>query len=138
MTDEGFLLNLVLWLPAAWGLVMLFMRGDDEPERRLARNMSLGMTVFVFVLSVVVFMGFNPDTADFQYVTEVPWLGPMEYKIGVDGISILFVHAARHLSELERRQAVAGIPRGLPDPRNADDRRFRVPRLVPILPLRCS
>lgn len=91
MTDEGFLLNLVLWLPAAWGLVMLFMRGDDEPERRLARNMSLGMTVFVFVLSVIVFMGFNPDTADFQYVTEVPWLGPMEYKIGVDGISILFV-----------------------------------------------
>jgi NADH-quinone oxidoreductase subunit M len=91
MTDEGFLLNLVLWLPAAWGLVLLFMRGDDEAERRLARNMSLGMTAFVFVLSAIVFMGFNPDSAAFQYVTEVPWLGPMEYKIGVDGISILFV-----------------------------------------------
>jgi len=91
MTDQGFLLNLVLWLPAVWGLVLLFLRGDDEPERRLARRMSLGMTVFVFVLSVIVFMGFDSDTADFQYVTEVPWLGPMQYKIGVDGISILFV-----------------------------------------------
>lgn len=91
MTDDGFLLNLVLWLPAAWGLVMLFMRGDDEPERRLARNMSLGMTVFVFLLSLFVFWGFEPQNTDFQFVTDMPWLGPLSYKIGVDGISIGFV-----------------------------------------------
>ena len=91
MTDSGFLLNLVLWVPLFAGLMLLFMRGDGEEERRLARRWALGITVFVFGLSVIVFMGFNPDTADFQFVTDVAWLGGLKYKLGVDGISILFV-----------------------------------------------
>ncbi|MCL4155646.1 UNVERIFIED_CONTAM: hypothetical protein GTU68_035380, partial [Idotea baltica] len=67
------------------------MRGDGEEERRLARRWSLGLTFFTFVLSVIVFWNFNPDSADFQFKTEIPWLSTMQYKIGVDGISILFV-----------------------------------------------
>ncbi len=35
--------------------------------------------------------GFNPDDTGFQFVEEMPWLGGLTYKMGVDGISVLFV-----------------------------------------------
>ena len=91
MTDGGFLLNLVLWLPLFGGLTLLFMRGDGEDERRLAKRWSLGITAFVFILSVLVFINFNSDTPEFQFKTDIDWLVGLKYKLGVDGISILFV-----------------------------------------------
>lgn len=91
MTSEGFLLNLILWLPLFGGLVLLWMGGGREAERLAARRWSLAITVVVFLLSVILFMGFDPADTGFQFVTDVPWLGGLNYKLGVDGISILFV-----------------------------------------------
>jgi len=91
MTSEGFLLNLILWLPLFGGLVLLWMGGGREAERLAARRWSLAITVVTFLLSLIVFLGFDPSDTGFQFVTDVPWLGGLKYKLGVDGISILFV-----------------------------------------------
>src|SRR5258708_9115107 len=45
----------------------------------------------MFVVSVVIWAHFDKSQADFQFVEESPWLGPIKYKLGVDGISVLFV-----------------------------------------------
>jgi len=91
MTSEGFLLNLVLWLPLFGGLVLLWMGGGREAERMAAKRWSLAITVVTFLLSVILFLGFDPTNTGFQFVTDVAWLGGLKYKLGVDGISILFV-----------------------------------------------
>ena len=91
MNSEGFLLNLILWLPLFGGLVLLWMGGGREAERLAARRWSLGITVVTFLLSVIMFMGFEPTETGFQFVTDVNWLAGLKYKLGVDGISILFV-----------------------------------------------
>lgn len=91
MTSEGFLLNLILWLPLFGGLVLLWMGGGREAERLAAKRWSLAITVVTFLLSVILFMGFEPTATGFQFVTDVAWLAGLKYKLGVDGISILFV-----------------------------------------------
>lgn len=91
MTHEGFLLNIILWLPAIGGICTLLMGGAREEDRAAVRKWSLGITVVTFLLSLLLLIGFDPSDTGFQHVTDIGWLGGLRYKLGVDGISILFV-----------------------------------------------
>src|SRR5690606_17395270 len=49
-------------------------------------------TVVTFAFSLVMWGMFDPDTADFQFVQNHAWLGDfIGYRMGVDGISVLFI-----------------------------------------------
>ena len=91
MTHEGFFLNLVLWIPAFGGLCCLLMGGERDVDRAAIRKWALGITVVTFLLSLIVLSGFDPNDTNFQQVTDIAWLGNLRYKLGVDGISVLFV-----------------------------------------------
>ena len=57
-----------------------------------ARIAALAVTSIVFLLSLGVYALYDPSLGGYQLVEEVPWLGSsIKYKMGVDGISILFV-----------------------------------------------
>ena len=45
----------------------------------------------VFLLSLVMYSGFNTNSSDFQFVEEFLWLGFFNYKLGVDGISVILI-----------------------------------------------
>ncbi len=58
-----------------------------------ARMIAFGFTTITFLLSVGVYLfDFNSSMAGYQLVEQIGWLGEgINYKMGVDGISILFV-----------------------------------------------
>ncbi len=57
-----------------------------------SRWIALSFTLITFVLSVGVFLLFDKSVAGYQFVEQQGWLGNgINYKMGVDGISILFV-----------------------------------------------
>jgi NADH-quinone oxidoreductase subunit M len=86
------LLSLVTFLPLIGAVVLLvFLRGDDEAATRNAKLLALFTTTATFLLSLFVYFGFDPSNTGFQFVEEAPWLGGLTYKMGVDGISVLFV-----------------------------------------------
>ncbi|WP_424927446.1 NADH-quinone oxidoreductase subunit M [Amaricoccus tamworthensis] len=86
------LLSLVTFLPLIGAVVlMVFLRGDDEMARRNARMLALFTTSATFILSLFILSGFDPSNTGFQFVEESEWLGGLTYKMGVDGISVLFV-----------------------------------------------
>ena len=89
------ILSVVTFLPLAAAVcIFLFCRGADEAAvARNARWTALFASSFVFLLSLLIFQNFQPGTAEFQFVEEVPWLPDygINYKMGVDGISVLFV-----------------------------------------------
>jgi NADH-quinone oxidoreductase subunit M len=86
------LLTIITFLPAIGALILLFgVRGDDAQANANARWAALWTTVATFVISLFVLLGFDPAVTDFQFVEERPWLGPLEWKVGVDGISLPFV-----------------------------------------------
>lgn len=88
----GMILSIITFLPAVAALILLiFLRDDDEAAANNARWVALIATVITFVASLLMFGDFDPQNTDFQLVHEVEWVMGLTYKLGVDGISILFV-----------------------------------------------
>ncbi|SMX34142.1 NADH-quinone oxidoreductase subunit M [Actibacterium lipolyticum] len=86
------LLSMITFIPLIAALVLaFFLRGDDEAAQRNAKWVALITTSFVFLVSLFVLFGFDPADTGFQFVEERDWLMGMKYKMGVDGISVLFV-----------------------------------------------
>jgi NADH-quinone oxidoreductase subunit M len=86
------LLSIVNFLPLLGALVILVARGDREAMSRMARWIALVFTIADLVVSLVIWAHFDGSTAAFQFVEQAQWLGSgITYKVGVDGISVLFV-----------------------------------------------
>ena len=94
MNAAGFpILSLITWLPLVGGLVILFVRGDDAVVAANARWTALWTSLLVLALSLVLWVRFDPTEAGFQFNESLSWLPHYRigYKMGVDGISVLFV-----------------------------------------------
>jgi NADH-quinone oxidoreductase subunit M len=103
MNAAGFpLLSLLTWLPLVGGLIIMFVRGDEETVASNARWTALWTSLIVFVLSVVLWVRFDPADPGFQFVESVTWMPQIgiTYKLGVDGISVLFVLLSTLLTPL--------------------------------------
>ncbi|MDB4073874.1 NADH-quinone oxidoreductase subunit M [Gammaproteobacteria bacterium] len=95
------LLSIVTFIPAVAALIMaVFLRGDDEAARKNAKWIALFATSATFVVSLFILAGFDRNNTDFQMVEEATWLMGLQYKMGVDGISILFVMLATFMMPL--------------------------------------
>jgi NADH-quinone oxidoreductase subunit M len=86
------LLSIITFLPLVAGLVLaLFLKGDDPAAQRNAKWLALIATTATFLISLALLAGFDPANTSFQFVEERDWIMGFRYKVGVDGISILFV-----------------------------------------------
>ena len=85
-------LSIMTFLPlVAAGVLALFLRGNDAAANRNAKWVALFATSATFVVSLFVLAEFDPNDTGFQFVEEGEWMLGLKYKMGVDGISILFV-----------------------------------------------
>ena len=90
--SEWPILSTVTFLPLVGGVLVLAIRGDDEVSRRNIYHVALWTTAITFVLSIIVWTRFDTGSSDFQMTENVAWLGgAINYRMGVDGISVLFV-----------------------------------------------
>ncbi|MFO1143470.1 MAG: NADH-quinone oxidoreductase subunit M [Amaricoccus sp.] len=88
----GSLLSLVTFLPLIGAVVLLlFLGGDDEASQRNAKMLALVTTTATFLISLFILAGYDASNPGFQLVEERAWIGGLNYKMGVDGISVLFV-----------------------------------------------
>ncbi|MGV6850161.1 MAG: NADH-quinone oxidoreductase subunit M [Marinibacterium sp.] len=86
------LLSITTFIPALAALILaLFLRGDDRAAQTNAKWVALSATTATFVVSLFILFGFDPANTGFQFVEEGEWLLGLKYKMGVDGISVLFV-----------------------------------------------
>ena len=86
------LLSIVTFIPLiAAAILGLFLRGDDEAAQNNAKYVALAATSASLFASLFLLVGFDPSDTGFQFVEEGEWILGLTYKMGVDGISILFV-----------------------------------------------
>ena len=91
MRDQP-LLTLLTFLPLVGAVIVLSIRGDKELVDRNARNVALFTTLFVLGWSFQLWTAFDETTAAFQFEERAPWLAEgISYRMGVDGISMLFI-----------------------------------------------
>ncbi|MET4808028.1 NADH-quinone oxidoreductase subunit M [Limibacillus sp. MBR-115] len=96
------ILSLVTFLPLVGAAFILFVRGDEEVVARNARYVALWTSLITFALSLFLWFDFERGTAEFQFVERIEWLPTfgIAYKVGVDGISVLFVLLSTLLTPL--------------------------------------
>ncbi len=84
------LLSLILFIPAAAALVMLFL---PSGENKLLRWSALGASLLPFILSLVLWAGFQPGAEGFQFQEQYPWYDALgsSLHLGVDGLSLTMV-----------------------------------------------
>ncbi len=94
MNAAGFpVLSLITWLPLVGCAVIMMVRGDEATVANSARWIALWTSLIVFAVSLVLWFDWNPSDPGFQFIESLPWLPDygVSYKMGVDGISVLFV-----------------------------------------------
>lgn len=86
------LLTLTTFLPLAGALFILMIRAQDEAAILNIRRVALITTIVTFLVSIGIWTGFDPKNPGFQLTETAGWSGSFfAYRMGIDGISILFV-----------------------------------------------
>ena len=90
------ILSLITFLPMVGVVAILALRvlggGKDQAKTEEAGKwIALATTLATLALSVVLVGAFDRNTSAFQFVETLPWFGGLNYRMGVDGISVLFV-----------------------------------------------
>ncbi len=102
--STGFpILSLTTFLPIVGVLLIVILpRRDPALTARNARWIALWTSLVTFVLSLFIWSGFDPATAEFQFVEQADWLPTFNitYHMGVDGISLFFVLLSTFLTVL--------------------------------------
>ncbi len=91
MQTTSHLLSLSIWVPVFAGLLVLATGGDRNAA--LARSVALVGALFGFLVTIPLYTGFNAQSAGMQFVELSPWIAHfnINYHLGVDGISVLFI-----------------------------------------------
>lgn len=102
MIENWPLLSLTTFTPLIGALFVFLIRGEEALVARNSRNVALFTTLATFVLSLLVLGHFDANSADFQFVEEKPWLPGLDiqYKMGIDGISLWFVLLSTFLTPI--------------------------------------
>jgi len=85
------ILSSLILLPSIGALFLLFTR-NEKGRQITVKYVSLFTSLVNFFLSIYLWILFDHETSAFQFVEDRVWIEDLvNYKVGVDGISILFI-----------------------------------------------
>ena len=85
------ILSSLILLPTI-GAVFLFFSKDKDGNYQAIKYVALFTSTVNFLIAIYLWYQFDPSTPDFQFVEDRIWIeGFVNYKVGIDGISILFI-----------------------------------------------
>ena len=86
------ILSSLILLPTIGALFLLFSKNTNSNNHQTSKYVALFTSLVNFFISIYLWQIFDTSTSIFQFVEERIWLkGFVNYKVGVDGISILFI-----------------------------------------------
>ena len=91
MNNLGFpILSTLIFLPIAGAALLLLI---NRPNENLIKWFSLIVSITAFIISIPLFMEFNKSTHLMQFTEKHAWIPSLNinYHLGIDGISVLFV-----------------------------------------------
>ena len=85
------ILSSLILLPTI-GAIFLFFTKSNKEKNITVKYVALFTSLVNFFLSIYLWVLFDQTKSDFQFVEERIWIeGLINYKVGIDGISILFI-----------------------------------------------
>ncbi len=83
-------ITLLTLLPLVGAVIII---GLDPENKKLARWLSLGISLLALVVTVAVWVAFKPDSGDLQFEEKYAWIPSLavQYPVGLDGLGLLMV-----------------------------------------------
>jgi NADH-quinone oxidoreductase subunit M len=98
------ILSIITLFPAAGALLILAARamlpGQNPGFDSGVKLLALMISIATFVASLIAFLAFDPNNADFQLVEYVPWAFGAAYHMGVDPLSMSLLLLTTFLTPL--------------------------------------
>jgi NADH-quinone oxidoreductase subunit M len=96
------LLSVVTFLPLTGVLFLMLIRGNEESIAANSRLVALWVSGFTFLLSLYLYIGFDPEIVGYQFEERADWItgSGISYHLGIDGISMPFILLATFLTPL--------------------------------------
>ena len=95
------ILSSLILLPLVGALFILISKSSDTYKFNSSKYVALFVSFVNFFISIYLWYIFDPNSTEFQFVENRLWLkGFVNYKIGIDGISILFIILSTFIAPL--------------------------------------
>ena len=87
MSADWPILSATIWLPILGGLLVL---GSGDKAPNVSRWLALVISVLTFLVSLLLYSGFDVTTSAMQFEENIPWIEAFQinYHLGIDGISM--------------------------------------------------
>ena len=86
------ILSSLILLPSIGALFILLIKNNPKSKHNSAKYVALFTSFANFILSIYLWYLFDNTSSEFQFIESHEWLkGFVNYKVGIDGISILFI-----------------------------------------------
>ena len=109
------ILSAITFLPLAGAILILAVQSltsnqaDQQSEDNRVLYAGLVFSVATFLVSLVAFAGFDSAMPGYQFVEETPWYAGIQYKLGVDGMSILLILLTTFLTPIALIASIGSI-----------------------------
>ncbi len=92
------ILSSLILLPSIGALFLLFSK---DKSSNTSKYVALFSSFVNFLISIYLWFLFDPNISGFQFIEDREWLkGFINYKVGIDGISILFIILTTFITSL--------------------------------------
>jgi NADH-quinone oxidoreductase subunit M len=114
------ILSAVTFLPLAGAILILMIKAltgaqikADGTEDDRVMYAGLLFSVATFIVSIVMFLSFDMGAKGYQLVEEVDWFQGIQYKMGVDGMSVLLILLTTLLTPIALIASIGSIKKRL-------------------------
>ena len=106
--EQSYLLTYLLAVPLIGSLLLLFINKEKE---QLVKYFGLAVALIAFVISLIIYFGFDNQSGDFQFVQKFNWVKDLNisYHVGIDGLSMLLILLTTFLTPLTLLSSWNGI-----------------------------
>ncbi len=86
------ILSAIIFIPLVGAFFILGIRGNLKNIEKNSKYVAIFSSLVNFFLSLFLWYSFDSNTSNFQFIEERNWInGFINFKLGIDGISILFI-----------------------------------------------
>jgi len=85
------ILSAIIFIPLIGAIFILITKGPEKNVEKNSKYVAIFCSLVNLLLSLVLWFSFDASITDFQFVEKKNWIGFINFQLGIDGISILFI-----------------------------------------------
>jgi len=85
------MITLLLVIPIVGSLILIPIKENKENNNKIMKNIALITSLINLIISIIIWIEFDSNTTQFQFVYEFNKLSFYHFNVGIDGISLYFL-----------------------------------------------